>query len=362
MPEEKAAMSNVIHANFLAQPRVCGAQDTFAALLRSFADHRQPRDDVYWLKENAELLGMLASTGGAIPAEALSPYAAFYDRAPAYLEFFPQYYRFILSICLDLEDLGMGGGHGAALCAQAARNRSPLAELSDLQRGEAQRLLSRRLDLDGDAALRQRLLEFAGARGGFAVPNRKAAYELTHIVFYLSDYGRRDPGLPPEAFANLDDLGLLALLDRDHDLLAEVCLALRHAGAVPDPFWEQEVDSAHGAMRCLPLHEPSGQDDYHPWLVTGWLLRQKGAPAFARSFAGGPLTVRAPQEPPGILRQISRCLYDQGNARGGDWHVMKRTLSPELTREGQDLLQRAEGSSPRFAEFFARFARIPRAA
>ncbi|MAM24259.1 MAG: hypothetical protein CML55_02605 [Rhodobacteraceae bacterium] len=353
-------MSNIIHGHF--PQSVDTSIGNPAALLRSVAQHRCPRDDVYWLKENAELLGMLACTGVSVPGDALSPYVSFYETAPAFIDFFPQYYRFILSICLDLEDLGMGGDHGSALCARVVAGGASFAELSDLQRAEAGRLLARRGVARQDADLRRRLRDFAGAREGFAVPNRKAAYELTHIVFYLSDYGRRDPCLCPETIVNLDDLGLVALLDQDHDLLAEVCLALRFAGAEPDPFWEIEVAGAHRAMLSLPLQEPAGTDDYHVWLTTGWLLRHKGMRAFENARTGGLLAIRALRQPPSILRQMSHRLYKQGEARRANWSAMKDELIPVLKPDSHDLLTKAERSSPRFAEFFARFARIPRAA
>ena len=354
-------MNNVIRLSFARDSQPATAPEPFAGLIRSFAVHRQPRDDVYWLKENAELLGMLTSTGATCSEEALSPYAAFYNAAPAYMEFFPQYYRFILSICLDLEDLGVVGEHGMALCDKVAGGTMVCGELSDLQRAEAARLIARRGPIQHDAALRERLLGFAGAQSVFAVPNPKAAYELTHIVFYLSEYGQRDPELGPEVIANLDDLGLLAFLDRDHDLLAEVCLALRYAGKAPASVWEADVAEAHGAVTCLPMTS-AGPDDYHAWLVSGWLLRERGGVAFEQTVAGGALTVRGRSTSPSVLGQMSRMLYHLGGARRSDWAVMRHRMLPELTSEGLELLQRAERSSDRFEEFFARFARVPHAA
>ena len=69
-------------------------------------------------------------------------------------------------------------------------------ELSGFQRGEAFRLLSRRgKKIPIDTGLDDRLRQFINRSATLALPNKKAAYELTHIVFYLSEYGRRDPKL-----------------------------------------------------------------------------------------------------------------------------------------------------------------------
>ena len=115
---------------------------------------------------------------------------------PDRIAFFPQYYRFLTSIALDLEALGQKGEVGEHLCAFVQRQGLPEAELSDLQRAEAMRLLARKgFETEGAADLRARLHRFMDQSTAFAIPNRKAAYELTHIVFYLSEYGRRDPEL-----------------------------------------------------------------------------------------------------------------------------------------------------------------------
>lgn len=106
-------MSNVIHLNVPSQHQT--KQARFGALLASFAQHRRFGDDVFWLKENAELLNILESTGAQLDAATLASHDGFYAQVEKRLGFFPQYYRFLLSICLDLEDLGMPGSKGEAL-------------------------------------------------------------------------------------------------------------------------------------------------------------------------------------------------------------------------------------------------------
>src|SRR5690606_18363133 len=112
-----------------------------AALLRCFAHHRRFGDDVFWLKENAELLNILECSGGTPGRDALETHEGFYRNIEKRLSFFPQYYRFLLSICLDLEDLGMAGNKGEALVNWAADQGLARCEISDLQRLEARRIM-----------------------------------------------------------------------------------------------------------------------------------------------------------------------------------------------------------------------------
>ncbi|MGD9295542.1 MAG: hypothetical protein PVI41_11715, partial [Roseobacter sp.] len=217
-------MSNVVP---IGLPKRLSLSQRQSALLQSFAKHRRATDDVYWLKENAEILNILATSRASLPSQALETYSEFYETIEERLRFFPQYYRFILSICLDLEDLGLDGGKGQFLCEWVGRSELTASELSDLQRAETRRLLSRRGGSGQDEHLSDRLARFMCHADTFAVPNKKAAYELTHIVFYLSDYGARKITLPERAVTSLEFAGVLAYLDQDIDLLSEVCVALR---------------------------------------------------------------------------------------------------------------------------------------
>lgn len=83
-------------------------------LVASFAAARRAAQEVFWLKGNAERLNILECTGlgHTLGSEegAWAPLTAFYEDAGRQLCFFRQYYRFILSICMDLEDLGLASG------------------------------------------------------------------------------------------------------------------------------------------------------------------------------------------------------------------------------------------------------------
>jgi hypothetical protein len=117
-------MSNVISLGLPRRPNLSQRQ---AMLVRNFALGRRSASDVYWLKENAELLNILVNTGARLDEAALAPLVGFYQGLPERIRFFPQYYRFLLSMCLDLEDVGMPGDTGAALCDWVAGRGLPEA-------------------------------------------------------------------------------------------------------------------------------------------------------------------------------------------------------------------------------------------
>jgi hypothetical protein len=351
-PIEKAelTMNNIVAFPFKTAQAVARPQDVATQLLSGFGAHRRPLDDVFWLKENAEILGILAATDTDLSDAALEVYAPFYDQIEERLQFFPQYYRFLLSICLDLEDLGMPGDKGA-------KSGAAEAELSDLQRAEARRLLNRRGAAKSPAqgALGARLNAFMGRSHTFAMPNKKAAYELTHIVFYLSEYGRKPLALSPEALTSLEYAGVLAYLDQNTDLLAEICAALRFAGQTPSVIWEEAVATAHHDI--IPVPEPVGQDAYHAYLVTGWAQKIAGHAAFTAPVPEGAVyfTAGAPQG--SVLRPLSACLYDLGAERSADWGQMRGHVLSYLSPKGHEVLVHAEGSTKVFDAFFEGFAR-----
>lgn len=350
-------MSNVIRLNVPSQQQSAPARRS--ALIASFAGHRRFGDDVFWLKENAELLNILECTGLRLEDQALAPFEGFHAQVENRLEFFPQYYRFLLSICLDLEDLGMDGNKSEALVHWAARKGLAEAELSDLQRAEARRLMQRRgVDpMAQDTGLEDRLRRFVAHSDSFAMPNKKAAYELTHIVFYLSEYGRHDPQLCDGAVTSLEYAGLLAFLDQNADLLAEICVAMRFAGARPKEIWETWLERETHRFSVSTGAGVSTVDDYHDYFVCNWLMAMSGGDAFRKEATHDRMSFWRAPPCAGPLRGMSECLFRMADTRSADWEVMRPFVVDGLTEDGVDILAEAEASSDRFAEFFAGFAR-----
>ncbi|ABG32676.1 hypothetical protein CEP88_05515 [Roseobacter denitrificans] len=347
-------MSNVISLGAPKRPNLSQRQ---ALLLNSFATQRRATDDVFWLKENAELLNILANSGALLPPHALDVYSGFYESLEERMRFFPQYYRFLLSICLDLEDLGLGGDTGRKLCEAVQLGDLAACELSDLQRAEAQYLLARRGVGTLCPAVRGRLLDFTAEPHIFSVPNKKAAYELTHIVFYLTSYGRMQAELPQTTVISLEYAGLMAFLDQDVDLLAEVCVALRFAGQSPSEIWEDWLAREIGSFTLVPAQNGPVSDAYHEYLVTSWWAGVAGMAGFTGRPPAGNIEILRSPAGPGPLRAISSLLYQLGPARSGDWSHMRAIFARSLEHDQNAILEGAAQSCPHFDRFFERFSR-----
>ena len=350
-------MENVVKLNIPF--RQAHASDRQAALMDVFAVQRRGADDVFWLKENAEFLNILECTAARPDAATLDLHAAFYDGIEERMGFFPQYYRFLLSLCLDLEDLGMVGGKGAALVNWVADQGLVGAEMSDLQRAEARRLCLRRgVDpIEGDTGLEDRLRQFASRSETFAMPNKKAAYELTHIVFYLSEYGRTDPQIDAAIHESLIFAGTLAFLDFNADLLAEICIALRFAGEEPPEVWDLWLQQQLRTFTLGTDPQAGLMDDYHEYLMLNWYHALDGD-GFACQVPEGRVTFRRMRPQSGPLRELSECMYEFGAARSGDWDVMRERVARHLSDEAQAALAAAEAANSHFDRFFHGFARV----
>lgn len=350
-------MTNIVHLTVPSQR--LSDEMRHAALATSFAQHRRFGDDVFWLKENAELLNILECSGAEIDGNALESYADFYNNVEKRIQFFPQYYRFLLSICLDLEDMGLSGQKGERLCQWVSSKGFAQAELSDLQRLEARRLLMRRGydPLQQDVGLENRMRAFMSRSATFSMPNKKAAYELTHTVFYLSEYGRKDPCLDGDARKSLEFVGLLAFLEQNADLLAEVCVSLKYAGFdVPD-VWEQWLVKHTHRFDVQSGGQGIAQDDYHEFLVCNWMMMATGHRAFTKPLSAERMTFFRPEGGAGPLRELSECMYQMDEQRSNDWGAMRPVVLDQLSENAQSIVADAENSCGAFDAFFEGFAR-----
>ena len=350
-------MTNVISLS-VPQRRQTFSQNA-DALIDVFANHRRTSEDVFWLKENGELLNILECSGTPVKEESLAVYQQFYQQLPATMAFFAQYYRFYLSICLDLEDLGLKGNLGEQMGEWVATHGLAEAELSDLQRGEAFRLLSRRgKKIPIDTGLDDRLRQFINRSATFALPNKKAAYELTHIVFYLSEYGRRDPKLDAGAIQSLNFVGIIAYLDQNADLLAEICTALRFAGETPSQIWENWVLASLADFQVVTNSASSISDAYHEYFECSWLAATAKQDGIGQAVLGGRTQFQRGDVAAGPLRNISNLLLEMDAERSPDWEVMRPIVEREIDEEGYGILLQAQNATDDFAAFFEEFSRV----
>ena len=156
--------------------------------------------------------------------------------APCKYGIFCPIYPVLFVHFFDLEDMGLKVDVGGQLCDWIAALGLAEAELSDLQCGKASRLLARRgTKVSIALGLDNRFRQFINRPATFALLNKKTAYELTHIVYYLSEYGGRDPNLACGAVQCLKFSGIIPYLDQNADLLADNCIALRFVGQRTQP-------------------------------------------------------------------------------------------------------------------------------
>ncbi|MAC73039.1 MAG: hypothetical protein CMG96_06305 [Marinovum sp.] len=349
-------MSNVIP---FSVPRANSQSGRIEAMIKCFATQRRFGDDVFWLKENAELLNILYSSGLTVDPADLAPYRDFYASIEKRMSFFPQYYRFLLSITQDLEALGLARGKAVPLTNWVDAQSLASAELSDLERAEAERLLQRGgiQVASGNGGLLERLHRFISHTKTFAVPNKKAAYELTHIIFYLSEYGHQDPNISADAFISLEFAGLLALLDQNVDLLSEICIAMRFAGAMPPKEWETWIGEELAEYQVSECANGAVQDHYHSYFMGNWLAALRGNPVFEGKLLARAMSFQASQKSVSPLRGLSESIFKMDAQRCAEWEKMRGRITVDLSTDAYSILELAEKSSPRFEEFFAGFAR-----
>ena len=345
-------MTNVV--SLRRQERVA-FQPAIPSLINLFASRRRGRHDAFWLKENAELLQILAALGvGDIDLDPLA------QRAGSLMEevrFFPQYYRMYLSLAVDLRDLGLAQAPVEEMAAFVLANDMQAVELSDTHRGEALLLLRRAGANVTDPALEARLARFAAGSAAFCLPNRRAAYDLTHIVFHAADYGRTSLARDPDRRLSLIHAGIVAWLEGNLDLLAEVTLALRLSGEAVPEVWAQTVADAADKVDFEAGHAAGPfDDDYHQYLVLNWALGASGGAAFRGGVPASARNVRQPLRQGAALHELSLVLLDMGCARDSDWGRMRWRIWPKLSEPARDCLATVE-AMPEFEGFFAGFSR-----
>lgn len=346
-------MSNVVA---LRRSRPAAHDEAIPALVDLFAQRRRGRHDAFWLKENAELLQILAAldlrTG--LDAELLGQHALGLRQE---LAFFPQYYRMFLSLAVDLHALGVPGVPVEAMADFVQAEGLADVELSDTHRGEALLLLRRSGRNLRDTALEDRLAAFARRSQAFCLPNRRAAYDLTHIVFHATDYGRVQVARDADRRLSLIHAGMVAWLEDNLDLLAEVTLALRLSGEDVPAAWADAVVKGAVTVSFEPGQMAGAfDDDYHQYLVLNWAVGLSGGDAFQAVVPATARLIRQPARQGSALRELSVALLEMGEGRLPNWERMRWRVWSRLSEQSRTRLAVLE-AMPEFEGFFAGFSR-----
>ena len=348
-------MSNVVSLRRERAQRISHAS---TGLLDLFAHRRRGRNDAFWMKENAEILQILAATGKSVGAEALDTYVPFALGLAEELRFFPQYYRMLLSMALDLDALGLPDLRVEHLAEAVRAMRLIDGELNDMLRAEALLLLRRAGDDTAvDPLLEERLHRFSRNAAYFCLPNRRAAYDLTHIVFHASDYGRKSMISDPALRKSLIHVGMVAWLEDNPDLLAEVVISLRLINEEVPALWDKAVSFGASWVEFDAGADDSPLDDgYHQYLVLNWAEAAAGRESFQHAVPAYARLVLQPRRDPAALTELSLLLIDSGRQRLPDWPKMKWRIWPQLSAEVRARISAIE-VMPEFEEFFEGFSR-----
>jgi hypothetical protein len=327
-------------------------------IVEAFASKRNNALNFPFLKENGELLSIACTSGMLLEPSALKLYASFYDRSLNICETYPSYFRFVLRLILDLEDLGMNGARAGEIATFVREYDFLHYETSDVRRLEILYLLERGLGLTAEEKdVRQDVLKsvekFAAQPKFYTRFNKPLFYDLTHIVFFLTHYGTRAWPFQNSIVECLLNVGVLSFLDEDYDLLAEVCICLTFLNEEVPPFWMIFMQSQLAAVNVqfdsdVQSALNNAVDDYHPYLVSNWLLALNGEPVFAERFDGRkPSFVSKPAPGLSSLAEISKVVHDyKVNGAISDSEARRRlnTLSPvhmELIAQAADAIPNA---------------------
>ena len=262
--------------------------------VKTFAVTRHGKISFSFLKENGELLGIASSSGLTLPDKALELYEELYEKIDKLCHLYPPFYRFFMAIALDLEDMGMSGEKGAELLDHVVKHDFYAADTSDTRRMEILNLLARRdrvpnFGSDSQEALFSRVIRFMEQPERYIKFNRPLFYDFTHLIFYVTDYGQTLIEPSDKIFESLNNIGMLAYLDNDIDLLSEVCLCYSFLGSHVPKLWLKTCQIGHENIEISyispdEVKDAPPADDYHIYFVNSWLMGLTGKDAFQEHY------------------------------------------------------------------------------
>ena len=203
-----------------------------------------------------------------------------------------------------------------------------------------------------------RLHTFAASPRPFALPNRKAAYELTHIAFYLTDFGTKPVQSVPELAASLRNVGIVAWLEQNLDLQAECAIALRAIGANVPTIWTDRLSAAIPAFRFSEFQASVGVDGFHGWLMCLWNSLGQGHRVLNRPFPSVGFQISAPRLVTGTMRKLSIHLHQLAPQGAKGWPEIRASILQNLEEEEAAILSAVADATPDFEQFFEDFSRF----
>lgn len=288
--------------------------------VEAFALRRNTGLSFPFLKENGELLSIAANSGLYVEPKSLALYTLFYEQSYEIYQLYPQFSRFILGITLDLETLGHPGTQAKKIAEHMLNIGMLDFETSDTRRLETLSMFER-LGMRSECAQRHkrlaldRVTAFTSDADHFTRLNKPLFYELTHLVFFLSDYGRKAMPISTDIHRCLIHAGVLAYLDDDFDLLAEVCVSLSFISAQIPKLWQGAISKFLSSMKIsFETHLASALnpsvDEYHPFLVSNWFLAISGGNAFSTRFNSKKPNFCIPQTERSVLSAIATSVHE----------------------------------------------------
>lgn len=283
--------------------------------IEAFALKRNPVLSFPYLKENGELLAIAANSGFLIEPRALDLYADFYRNALKFTECYPQYFRFTLGMVNDLEKGGMRGNESQKIAKFVRDENYLMFDTSDSRKLETLTMLREVSPLSKDYRktyddIVDSVEQLISNPDWYTKFNKPLFYELTHIIFFLTNYGTVPLPLKNEVDPCLSHMGILALLDNDADLLAEICTCFIFMGVEVPPYWNsflednvQDIKITYDGTVASSLN--SAVDEYHVYFVLNWYQALQDRPTFETRFNGRTPSFSIPPAPESLLSQLS---------------------------------------------------------
>jgi len=194
----------------------------------------------------------------------------------------------------------------------------------------------------------------------FVIYNKPLFYELTHFIFFLTNFGENIIPLKSPLIECLTNVGILALLDDDVDLLAETCICFKFLGKKPPAFWEHYVEESLSKVTVtfdtsVASAMNNATDEYHAYFMMNWLLALRKLPTFTERFNGRTPYFSLPQNKPTTLSVLSNKLYKTQIAKTISTQECVESLV-NLSETNRRLLINTLDSTPQTATLLSKYS------